>query len=895
MLPRLSTRVHPRSSTTTAEDKGAGYACLPSPSSSPSAPPVESELPESRGDCTRWLSNYPRLSFVLLFVLCTYIGGVYVSTKVTAWTLGILGVDQELMNARQVYVASSRMLTSMTQCVDRNSLEYLAGAKLQFEADSKRVQKIIDANDAVLSSQRNATMTCSAAFLSSLKHHVQPAASNDANSTLSCFSDRFYEKVPDTEALSSSRTLVLAVRTLLTTQAVTAANDSVSKQQIEFEKQLLEMWNSVDSVKTSIDKTLSATNTLTSEQLSSLAPILSDNDGEGHTKQSASRLGRLSKVVSSELSDPLASTSSTSLEAIQKAGRTLHKALAFLSGLHEGFSDVMGTVGDTWELLERQLNATAQQVVQLQKELAYAAESTAKQINRTSSAIMTNFGQAQQEVATSFDILHEHWQDAVSKLVAQGFTPWQRLGDRLVAELTANQRQSARPENSIQRKYILPDRTANSSLEKERARLATVAHVEDSQASTSSSALDDKGDEFIIDTAVLRASLVDIGALVTQVIFYVDVGRLTLLVTDLALGLITESYSDMPMLDIRGITTADTIGSVCEIFLCKHSFWVVCYTVAANASELLRVMVRFVSLLLAASVVTAGLFMWKQDHIEHCGSAGTPSNSSQTVIQSITRAFFENSGNSSNSVVDPLDEIQRYTTIINDSIRNDYAGLEVDSAAVWMNQSAALDDFGNCATTTSTLVRMLQDCSEHTSGDVMVLADDASLSSQCLTSELRNTTGLVTPSKTATVLSGNAPFIAPSTAFESCFPEEEMEREAVVRKLQHSLACATEKAVYLSCASWWALIVIFVANRLAMRMVIKAVGVYWWRYLSANRLQFMGFCREDGGIEASNTLPLAVQQHLREAKWQIFGRFLSIGFSFTCVVIVLVAIFHGML
>ncbi|KAE9261484.1 hypothetical protein PR003_g33913, partial [Phytophthora rubi] len=232
----------------------------------------------------------------------------------------------------------------MTQCVDRNSLEYLAGAKLQFEADSKRVQKIIDANDAVLSSQRNATMTCSAALLSSLKHHVQAAASNDVNSTLSCFSDRFYEKVPETEALSSSRALVLAVRALLTTQAVTAANDSVSKQQIEFEKQLLAMWNSVDSAKTSIDKTLSATNTLTSEQISSLAPILSDNGGEGHTKQSASRLGRLSKVASSELSDPLASTSSTSLEAIQKAGRTLHKALAFVSGLHEGFSDVMDTV-----------------------------------------------------------------------------------------------------------------------------------------------------------------------------------------------------------------------------------------------------------------------------------------------------------------------------------------------------------------------------------------------------------------------------------------------------------------------------------------------------------------------------------------------------------------------
>lgn len=193
------------------------------------------------------------------------------------------------------------------------------------------------------------------------------SASDDANSTLSCFSDRFYEGVPETNALSSSRALVLAVRALLTTQAVTAASDSVAKQQVQFENQLVDMWKSVDSIKTSIDKTLSATNTLTSEQLSSLAPILSDKDGEGHTKQSASRLGRLSKVVSSELSDPLASTSSTSLEAIRKAGRTLHTALEFLSGLHEGLSDVMDTVDGTWQLLEKQLNATAQQAVQLQK------------------------------------------------------------------------------------------------------------------------------------------------------------------------------------------------------------------------------------------------------------------------------------------------------------------------------------------------------------------------------------------------------------------------------------------------------------------------------------------------------------------------------------------------
>lgn len=161
MLPRLRTKVYPLSSLSSAcqvnsgvtsfEDKVAGYACLPSPS----AP-----LDDAESKPGRWFSNYPRLSFVLLFVVCTYIGGIYVSTKVTAWTLDVLGVHNELTAAREMYATTSRMLNTMTECVDRSSLEYLAGAKLQFEADSKRAQKIIDANDEILADQKNATMTC---------------------------------------------------------------------------------------------------------------------------------------------------------------------------------------------------------------------------------------------------------------------------------------------------------------------------------------------------------------------------------------------------------------------------------------------------------------------------------------------------------------------------------------------------------------------------------------------------------------------------------------------------------------------------------------------------------------------------------------------------------------
>jgi hypothetical protein len=140
---------------------------LPSPAS---VHVEDTELPKSsrgrHGHRTRWLYNYPRLSFVMLFVVCTYVGGIYVSTKVTSWTLDALGVHEELNSAREVYLATSRKLNAMSACVDQSSLEYLALAKLQFEADSKRVQKVVDANDGKLDNQKNATRTCELRFRS---------------------------------------------------------------------------------------------------------------------------------------------------------------------------------------------------------------------------------------------------------------------------------------------------------------------------------------------------------------------------------------------------------------------------------------------------------------------------------------------------------------------------------------------------------------------------------------------------------------------------------------------------------------------------------------------------------------------------------------------------------
>ncbi|KAL7682666.1 hypothetical protein Plhal304r1_c047g0128881 [Plasmopara halstedii] len=887
MMPRVRSKVHPHCSARTRVTapsnltrKARSYASIQSPASG-----LRKAGPAG-DDRWRWILNYPRISFIVLFVGCTYVGGIYFSTKVTTWTLDVLGFQNDLTATREVYASSSRLLNTIAECVNKSSLEYLAGAKLQFEADSKRIQKVIDANDVALTKQRNAVNNCSETFLANLR---KQSTLSKANSTLNCFYDSFYDHTPETHAVSSSRALVIAVRTILTTQAVSTASDSISKQQAQLQSQLMEMWNVIDTIKISVEKTLEVTSFNASHELDSLTPILFNSNGNSLLKQSASRLGRLSKITSSSLSTPLTLTSYTGLETMQKAGRTLHKALKFLAELHAGFTHILNTADETWGLLVMRLNATIQQAVSLQEELEYAVQSTTQQINRTTVAVMTSLNQSQKEISDTFDILHEKWQVAVRNMVSKGFAPWQRLGNHFVAELTANQRQSDRMDNSIQRRYILPDRTSNSSLKQEHAKLS---YHEFQHPASSSPGIAGDNDDF--DIAVLRASLVDIGAIMTQFIFYVDVGRLFLLAADLAVGLITESYSDMPTLDIRGITKVDTIENICEVFLCRHSFSAVCFTLLGKASEMMHVFVTFVIVFSAASFITVGLFLWKRDHNTHCMRAGEMPTS-PTTIQQLTRTFFDNVGISGKFVADPLIEIQKYATIINNSLRNDYAALNLDSAVVWRNQSGLHKDLNDNTITTSSLVRMLQDCTGQIGDNWMTDDGDASLSSQCFANTLSNTSAIVSLSSDTEKLSANAPFLTSSTVFLSCFPNHESslkEREAVVAKLQHDLSCAAEKAVYLSFASWWLFIVILAVNRFIVRMVIKSAGVYWWRFLSANRLQFVGFCQENGDIEASDKLSTAIKRHLRDAKWQIIGRFVCVGFSLLCVMCVIITIFY---
>lgn len=106
-----------------------------------------------------------------------------------------------------------------------------------------------------------------------------------------------------------------------------------------------------------------------------------------------------------------------------------------------------------------------------------------------------------------------------------------------------------------------------------------------------------------------------------------------------------------------------------------------------------------------------------------------------------------------------------------------------------------------------------------------------------------------------------------SLSFDHCFPGDFLRREMQVREMHRRQACAAERGLYLAVASWWLLCVVWSTNRFVTKMVIKAFGGLWWRFLSANRLEFVGYCFEDGAIHSPETLSKAVRKHLRDARW----------------------------
>lgn len=154
---------------------------------------------------------------------------------------------------------------------------------------------------------------------------------------------------------------------------------------------------------------------------------------------------------------------------------------------------------------------------------------------------------------------------------------------------------------------------------------------------------------------------------------------------------------------------------------------------------------------------------------------------------------------------------------------------------------------------------------------------------------------LDTSSSVASPLSADA-----HAPFAHCFPALDplstaSRSSSSVPELHRVQACAAEHALYLTVASWWLFCVVWSAARFVARMAITVCGLASWRALSASRLEFIGYCYEDGAVFAPETLPQGARNRLRDVRWLIRLRVCSALAMVASWVFIEVVVLHQVL
>lgn len=111
--------------------------------------------------CRSALYRFPRLSYLLLYVFCSFIGGTVCSLVVTRWGLHMFDVPARLAVARGILEPMDKALET-TRCAYTKHpyVPNLPALEDQIDAATTSAQHLIDANDAALAAALAAASQC---------------------------------------------------------------------------------------------------------------------------------------------------------------------------------------------------------------------------------------------------------------------------------------------------------------------------------------------------------------------------------------------------------------------------------------------------------------------------------------------------------------------------------------------------------------------------------------------------------------------------------------------------------------------------------------------------------------------------------------------------------------
>lgn len=302
------------------------------------------------------------------------------------------------------------------------------------------------------------------------------------------------------------------------------------------------------------------------------------------------------------------------------------------------------------------------------------------------------------------------------------------------------------------------------------------------------------------------------------------------------------------------------------IFACRHRLMSVLYTLATESSAITQMVVDFIVWTVVGIAGTTLLLSWKRDHLHTCENITSPSedHESQSRFQLMLKfSFTEDKDPATFSAL----EMEQHSTIIAEILRNESQRMITSLHSVVDKQNVTLDLLETQARTLAHVDIALDNCTALSSslegdGD-SERCEDVFYQTKAMLEDFSSVSFSETQDITA------APM-------DSCLSGSHLGPQELTAKLQRVQYCAAERAVYLTLTTWWLCGVVLVVNRFVARMIIKAAGIEWWRYLSANRLEFVGFCYEDGSIQNPEILEVAAQRRVQEIRSRIRWRFVGI-------------------
>lgn len=230
----------------------------------------------------------------------------------------------------------------------------------------------------------------------------------------------------------------------------------------------------------------------------------------------------------------------------------VHKTFTFLSKIHNGVASLVAILAREWASVETRMDAMVKKDSKLRQEIIYAMNVSMFMENKTQNHVQQSFLNAAQVVTQGLSILQQQWSNQFQVGFAQSSGLWAAL-DYQTTGLYAN-----KSANEVRYQHVIPPGTStHQALELESHKL--LRRQEQASLKNRTDANDPAASQFDLDMLVFQSSLVDMTTFMSTALLWIDAAQHSFGLSQLAMMLLTESYSNLPQVDIRDVTSIQTL------------------------------------------------------------------------------------------------------------------------------------------------------------------------------------------------------------------------------------------------------------------------------------------------------------------------------------------------